>query len=189
MITARTSGEGAVKHFGPVHLLRQPRLSDYIELRLPNKSDYDRVFEFKNALHGEGLTFFGSSQRFGAEKWVDWAVDASAERKAAISVASIGNRIAGVSEVTQQYYGEGILVMAVAQWARRQGVGDALMSDVLQKSRNLFPRVLLYVNFSNDAAQALYHKHGFRQCIGDDGPYLKMELVLPSGTTSKATNP
>jgi ribosomal protein S18 acetylase RimI-like enzyme len=189
MIISRQPNENRDRDSGQRHLLRQPRLSDRVELRPPNKSDYESMFEFKKALYDEGFTFFGALSRESTKSWVDWAVEASAGKRAAVTVASTGKKIAGVVEVGEKYYGEGYLVIAVAEGARGQGVGDALVGDAVKKSGDLFTRVVLNVNYSNLVAQGLYRKHGFTLCRGDDGPYLNMELVLRREGATGTTNP
>jgi len=56
-----------------------------------------------------------------------------------------------------------LLKIATDKTARRKGVGDLLMTAVLDKAKsNAFPSVFLEVRSSNTAAIRLYEKHGFK---------------------------
>lgn len=52
--------------------------------------------------------------------------------------------------------------VAVAPEYRRQGIADALISELMRRSKELeLAFVTLEVRAANDAAKALYEKHGF----------------------------
>jgi len=55
-----------------------------------------------------------------------------------------------------------LLAIAVAPWARRQGVGDRLMQEILRKAdRFLAERLVLHTAVDNLPGQSLFRKHRF----------------------------
>ncbi|KFZ17945.1 hypothetical protein V501_01470 [Pseudogymnoascus sp. VKM F-4519 (FW-2642)] len=65
--------------------------------------------------------------------------------------------------------------------ARRKGLGQALMADILNRIRKEAPPGA-YVNLiANDKGQALYGKFGFKEPVGDLGMELRMEYPEGAG--------
>ncbi len=183
MIT-KLNGSGSValaqSRPGPVHLLRRVaelsadvvvpcgRLGN-VTLRVPKKSDYDAVFHFHESLYKSGVTFWGNTTRFHTEDWVDWAVKATNNATAAISVADLSGRIVGIATISPDHTEDGgaTLFLGVDPWAENNRVGTNLTGNVLEKAVLIgFPRVRLYVGRKNLFAQQIYRKHGFIGCGG-----------------------
>jgi ribosomal protein S18 acetylase RimI-like enzyme len=113
-------------------------------------------------------------------EWQDKEEQSWRDRLAEVSVnfiAELDGEDAGmVSAMTSEKEVE-LLAMWVAPFARAQGVGDELVSAVLQWSTSQGkPRVILRVLRGNDRAAALYWRHGFVYEPDEDAPSIESPL-------------
>ena len=79
-------------------------------------------------------------------------------------VAEADERIAGIAIVRQKFLaGDYLELLGVAEWARRQGVGQQILSYVEQlvfgRTKNLFACVSDF----NESARVFYKKQGFQE--------------------------
>ena len=83
-------------------------------------------------------------------------------------VAVLGKRPAGYamlerihSEFPSPRVSE-LLAISVEPWARKRGVGDRLMGEIIRQAKLLFvQRLILHTALDNLPGQALFRKHGF----------------------------
>ena len=83
-------------------------------------------------------------------------------------VGVLGKRPAGYamlerihSESTSPRVSE-LLAISVEPWARKQGVADRLMGEIIRQAKLLFvQRLILHTALDNLPGQALFRKHGF----------------------------
>lgn len=79
-------------------------------------------------------------------------------------VAVVADKIAGVALIREKFLlGDYLELLGVAPWARKSGVGAALLAHVepivFARTKNLFACVSDF----NEPARAFYKKHGFQE--------------------------
>ncbi len=116
---------------------------------------------------------------------VRWFADAYArflEGKSVFLVAESDGKAVGVCDVIRKTSGRyqnhvGVVGLAVAKEYRGFGIGEALMREMIKKSRKKFDILTLGVLINNKGAFALYKKLGFElygtlpDCIKRKGKY------------------
>jgi ribosomal protein S18 acetylase RimI-like enzyme len=83
-------------------------------------------------------------------------------------VGVLGKRPAGYA-MLERIHGEStsprvseLLAISVEPWARKRGVGDRLMGEIIRQAKLLFvQRLILHTALDNLPGQALFRKHGF----------------------------
>ena len=91
-----------------------------------------------------------------------------------VAVAQIGEERAGYADMRIISGESQIYNIAIAPEFRRQGVGEALLSHMVQKSEELgLSLITLEVRSGNKAAMALYEKMGFKRVGTRPGYYAK----------------
>ncbi len=135
--------------------------------------------------------------------WFDALLEAVRVGKKVVRVAEVGGRAVGLCEVTQKgsdtnadeaHVGE--LGLLVHERHRGQGIGEALIREVLARCAGRLEIVVLSVFGNNTRAKRLYAKVGFRSCgslprgikrqgFYTDSDRMYLELV-PPGAHSRA---
>lgn len=91
-----------------------------------------------------------------------------------VAVAEIGDEKAGYADMRIVAGEAQIYNIAIAPEFRRQGIGEALLNHMVEKSEELGLDVItLEVRSGNEAAMALYEKMGFRPVGTRRGYYSK----------------
>jgi len=93
-------------------------------------------------------------------------------------VAVLGKRNAGYA-ILERIHSRSVsprvselLAISVEPWARKQGVGDRLMGEIIRKARLLLvEKLVLHTALDNLPGQALFRKHGFVACGIEKGFY------------------
>lgn len=101
-------------------------------------------------------------------RWFEGLLRAVSERRKIVAVAEVDGRAVGICEVTVRGPPErgelshvADLGLLVHRGYRRQGIGEALLRDVLAGARGRFELVVLSVFSVNEGAKHLYQKVGF----------------------------
>lgn len=143
-------------------------------LRPLREDDVDRVLVLERELFGTGAW---SRQAYESELALADRYYVAAEREGVL-VGYAGIALAEESQV---------MTVGVAATHRRQGIGAALVADLLARAReSRARRVFLEVRAADDGAQRLYRRAGFEpigtrpRYYGDDDAVV-MRLVLRSG--------
>lgn len=91
-----------------------------------------------------------------------------------VAVALIGDERAGYADMRIITGESQIYNIAIAPEFRRQGVGEALLTHMVEKSEELgLSLITLEVRSGNEAAMALYEKMGFKKVGSRPGYYAK----------------
>ena len=103
------------------------------------------------------------AELFGAEQWSAAMFWSELAHGGYYRIAREGDRIVGYAGLAMAGRHEAsIQNVAVRRDSQRRGIGEALLRDLLAEAeRQGAARVFLEVAVDNDAAQALYRRHGF----------------------------
>lgn len=83
----------------------------------------------------------------------------------------------------------GVLAIGIRPEWRGMGVGDTLMTALLDSCRGRFERLLLIVTDFNERARRLYRKHGFQECGRTPGTFKRGDRVADDILMWRAVEP
>ena len=91
-----------------------------------------------------------------------------------VAVALVGDERAGYADMRIITGESQVYNIAIAPEFRRQGIGEALLAHMVEKSEELgLSLITLEVRSGNEAAMALYEKMGFKKVGSRPGYYAK----------------
>lgn len=99
-------------------------------------------------------------------KWAQRLLRDIRQRNAIATVATVGEKIVGMADIRTETIMErqhvGSVGIAINEGYRSNGIGTALMKDLIKRSKGRFEILILDVMSINKAAIGLYKKLGFR---------------------------
>ena len=140
-----------------------------IEIREIQEKDYLELRNFINSLVRENTYILKNRpiDKEGELNYVRRCLEEIKRKERVHLVAVYKNKIVGAAEIRRKRFKEkhvGVLGISVRKNYRNEGIGKALMSEVIKRSKKLGVKLVILDVFKvNKPAIALYRKLGFKK--------------------------